>query len=176
MKAAFLIDVPYDSVTELEQRVEDSVNAVGGRLIYRMLSRDPIFFVRSESPKYPPSHTPSEASGRVVNHASQGNVGQRLDRYDHRGRRPFRRSRGFVSHVDLASKLVQERHGVERSRNGPCDVASDYHCGRFAPAYRVRVHANGRGRKSLRSEASPLERKQASPISGRLNLLPAVKP
>lgn len=57
MKVAILIDVHLERMDVLNQRIEDAVNSVDGRLIYRVQSRYPIRLVCAEEDKYGPSHT-----------------------------------------------------------------------------------------------------------------------
>lgn len=80
MKLAFLVDVQIPRIDEFSMKLEDVINSVDGRLIYRCSSRLPIRILCAENDKYPPTDTPLVPSlGREVKDA-KGNERGTLDR------------------------------------------------------------------------------------------------
>lgn len=125
MKIAFLIDVHSERADLLRQRIEDSINSVGARLIYSTQSFGPIRIVHAENEKYPPAYTPLPIPkrGRQVNDASDiqgnlpaskgppGNSCRSLCRHGHR----HYRSRGH--RLCLDGNVENESRQVRSQRN-----------------------------------------------------------
>ena len=142
MKVAILVDVYTEYVNLFNQRVEDIVNDLGGRLIYRIQSSDPIRLVRAENPITHPSYTPSPSQGLGVKNARSNKRNERgsMDGADHRNRGSF----DYLGRVDAdvrrcLDRLRQRDNGPHRSRSSGACTDSPVGCGaastRLFPAF-----------------------------------------
>ncbi len=162
MKVATLVDLPFEYVKEYDMRVEEILNDLGGRLIYRLQSKDPIRLVPAENGKYPPNHTPlgkpelSGKPGQGVKHAEgqrKGNVDRRVGGV-HRARRGTHGgSRRIVPDIPSASQFVLERDGKEPAGRGLGHALAVPDCGGHPLAVRVRIAAERQASPGLNPES-----------------------
>lgn len=127
-----------EHVNEFNQRVEEILNEVGGRLIFRIVSRNEIRLVCAEGYISPDPYEGSP-SGRVVKHA-EGNGHRGLDNHgDPSGR--SRRGAG-VHHPDVADSAfgAEQRHEQEPHDHGSPDVDAATDQRGCPDLVRVRLH------------------------------------
>lgn len=122
MKIAILVDVHIEKIDAFNQAIEEILNSLGGRLIYRRESRMPLRIVPAENEKYPPTHVGSNSiAGPGVNHGAQGNGRWRMDDYDYPCNGPSGCPCRAVSDVPRQLDGLQEFDGEQlpggRSRN-----------------------------------------------------------
>lgn len=155
MKVAYLVDLPHERVQEFDMLIEDALNNLGGRLIYRIQSRSPIRLVAvsdyedfTNSTKYPPDHDPHGNPNRGVSHATgKGNGRRWMDSLCHSSGGSVRGACGFVPDIRSGGKRLRQCHGGKSPCHGASDASAVPSRGGYPPSDCVRVDAR---------EASPL--------------------